>query len=268
MIHPLTYIHPEAKIGPNVKIEPFTVIHKNVEIGEGTWIASNVTIMEGARIGKNCRIFPGAVISAIPQDLKFAGEETTVEIGDNTTIRECVTVHRGTRDRWKTVIGHDCLIMAYCHIAHDCIVGNYCVLANNTTLGGHITIGDYARIGGMTAIHQFCNIGAHAFIAGGSLVGKDVPPYVKAARYPLSYVGVNSIGLKRRGYSLEKINHILDIYRILFVRGYNVSKALHIIETELPASDERDEIVTFVRESNRGIMKGYSRVRPTHDDIS
>jgi UDP-N-acetylglucosamine acyltransferase len=267
MIHPLTYIHPDAKLAPNVKIDPFTVIHKNVEIGEGTWIGSNVTIMEGARIGKNCRVFPSAVISAIPQDLKFAGEETIVEIGNNTTIRECVTIHRGTRDRWKTIVGDNCLIMAYSHIAHDCTVGNNCVLSNNTTLGGHITVGDYARLGGMTAVHQFCNIGAHSFIAGGSLVSKDVPPYVKAARYPLSYVGVNSIGLKRRGYSMEKINQILDIYRVLFVRNYNVSKALNIIETELPATDERDEIVSFIRESGRGIMKGYSRIR-TNDDIN
>lgn len=267
MIHPLTYIHPDAKLAPNVKIDPFTVIHKNVEIGEGTWIGSNVTIMEGARIGKNCRIFPGAVLSAIPQDLKFMGEDTTVVIGDNTTIREFVTIHRGTKDKWMTKIGNNCLIMAYCHIAHDCIVGNNCIFSNNTTLAGHITVGDHAVLGGMTAVHQFCMIGQHAFVTGGSLVRKDVPPYVKAAREPLAYVGVNSIGLKRRGYSVEKINHILDIYRILFVKGYSTSKALNIIETELPATDERDEIVSFIRESGRGIMKGYSRIR-TNDDIT
>lgn len=266
MIHPLTYIHPDARLAPNVKIDPFTVIHKNVEIGEGTWIGSNVTIMEGARIGKNCRIFPGAVLSAIPQDLKFAGEETTIEIGDNTTIREFVTIHRGTIDRGKTQIGKNCLIMAYCHIAHDCFVGDHCILSNNTTLAGHITVGDYAILAGLTAVHQFCKIGAHAFVTGGSLVRKDVPPYVKAAREPLSYAGVNSIGLKRRGYSIEKINHILDIYRILYVRGFSVSHALNIIETQLPATDERDEILIFVRESTRGIMKGYSgRI---NDDIT
>lgn len=266
MIHPLTYIHPDARLAPNVKIDPFTVIHKNVEIGEGTWIGSNVTIMEGARIGKNCRIFPGAVLSAIPQDLKFAGEETTIEIGDNTTIREFVTIHRGTIDRGKTLIGKNCLIMAYCHIAHDCFVGDHCILSNNTTLAGHITVGDYAILAGLTAVHQFCKIGAHAFVTGGSLVRKDVPPYVKAAREPLSYAGVNSIGLKRRGYSIEKINHILDIYRILYVRGFSVSHALNIIETQLPATDERDEILTFVRESTRGIMKGYSS--RINDDIT
>lgn len=267
MIHPLTYIHPDARLAKNVKIDPFTVIHNNVTIGGGTWIGSNVTIMEGATIGENCRIFPGAVISAIPQDLKFAGEETTVEIGHDTAIRECVTIHRGTRDRWKTVVGDHTLIMANSHIAHDCFVGNYCVLANNTILGGHINIGDYARIGGLTGVHQFCNIGKHAFIAAGSMVRKDVPPYVKASRDPIAYVGVNSIGLKRRGYSIEKINHILDIYRILFVRGYNVSKALSIIETEFPVTDERDEIISFIRDSVRGIMKGYTRTR-NHDDIT
>jgi UDP-N-acetylglucosamine acyltransferase len=266
MINPLAYIHPDAKLDPTVKIDPFTVIHKNVEIGEGTWIGSNVTIMEGARIGKNCRIFPGAVLSAVPQDLKFAGEKTEVIIGDNTTIREFVTIHRGTKDRWKTEIGNHCLIMAYSHIAHDCFVGDHCILSNNTTLAGHITIGEYAILAGLTAVHQFCKIGAHVYITGGSLVRKDVPPYVKAAREPLSYVGVNSVGLKRRGYSLEKINLILDIYRILFVRGYSVSHAMRIIETQLPATDERDEILTFIRESNRGIMKGYTS--RSNDDIT
>ena len=259
MIHPLTYIHPDAKIGPNVKIDPFTTIHRNVEIGEGTWIGSNVTIMEGARIGKNCRIFPSSVISAIPQDLKFKGEETLTVIGDNTTIRECVTINRGTSDRNRTSIGNNCLIMAYSHIAHDCVIGNSCIFSNNTTLAGHITIGDNVVLAGLTAVQQFVRIGSHAFVTGGSLVRKDVPPYVKAAREPLSYVGVNSVGLKRRGFNLDKINHILDIYRILLVRGYNVSKALSIIETEIPVSDERDEIITFVRETGRGIMKGYSR---------
>jgi UDP-N-acetylglucosamine acyltransferase len=259
MIHPLTYIHPDAKIGPNVKIDPFSTIHKNVEIGEGTWIGSNVTIMEGARIGKNCRIFPCSVISAIPQDLKFRGEDTLTLIGNNTTIRECVTINRGTTDKNKTSIGNNCLIMAYSHIAHDCEVGNYCIFSNNTTLAGHISVGDNVVLAGLTAVQQFVRIGSHAFVTGGSLVRKDVPPYVKAAREPLSYVGVNSVGLKRRGFNLEKINHILDIYRILFVRGYNTSKALSIIETEIPVSDERDEIITFIRETGRGIMKGYSR---------
>ncbi|PUZ22108.1 acyl-[acyl-carrier-protein]--UDP-N-acetylglucosamine O-acyltransferase [Chitinophaga costaii] len=266
MIHPLTYIHPDAKVAPNVKIDPFTVIHKNVEIGDGTWVGSNVTIMEGARIGKNCRIFPGAVISAIPQDLKFDGEESTVEIGDNTTIREFVTVNRGTKALGKTVIGKNCLIQAYCHIAHDCQVGDYCIFSNSTTLAGHITVGDYVVLAGLVAVHQFVKIGSHSFVSGGSLVRKDVPPYVKAAREPLSYVGVNSIGLKRRGFSIDKINHILDIYRVVFVKGYSVSKAVRIIEAEFPATDERDEILSFIRDSPRGIMKGYTS--RNNDDIS
>lgn len=266
MIHPLTYIHPEAKIGKNVTIEPFAVIHKDVEIGDGTWIASHVTIMDGARIGKSCRIFPGAVISAIPQDLKYKGESTKAIIGDNCTIRECVTINRGTSDKMMTRLGNNCLIMAYCHIAHDCIVGDNCIFSNDTTLAGHIVIGNDVVLAGLVAVQQFVNIGHHAFVTGGSLVRKDVPPYVKAAREPLSYVGVNSVGLKRRGYKTEIINHILDIYRILFVRGYNTAKAISIIEAEIPVSDERDEILTFIRESGRGIMRGFTR--KSNEDLS
>ena len=208
MIQPLAYVNPQAKLADNVVIEPFVTIHKNVEIGEGTWIGSNVTIMEGARIGKNCRIFPGAVISAIPQDLKFGGEVTTVEIGDNVTIRECVTINRGTNASGKTVVGNNCLIMAYVHIAHDCILGNDVILANAVQLAGHVEIGDSAIIGGLSAVHQFVKIGPHVMVSGGSLVRKDVPPYTKAAREPLSFEGVNSVGLRRRGYTSEKINEI------------------------------------------------------------
>ena len=255
MIHPHTYIHPNAKLATNVKIDPFSVIHPNVEIGEGTWIGSNVTVMEGARIGKNCRIFPGAVIAAIPQDLKFDNEATTVEVGDNTTIREFVTINRGSKDRWVTKVGNNCLIMAYSHIAHDCKVGNNCIMSNNTQMAGHVTVGDFAILGGMCAIHQFVQIGQHAFVSGGSLVSKDVPPYIKAGRTPLSYAGVNSIGLKRRGFSLDSINQILDIYRIIYNKSLNTTQALNFIEEELPATDERDEIVTFIRDSGRGIIK-------------
>lgn len=258
MIQPLAYIHPQAKIADNVVIEPFVTITKNVVIGEGTWIGPNVTIMDGARIGKNCRIFPGAVISAIPQDLKYDGEETTVEIGDNTTIRECVTINKGTKDKWKTVIGKNCLIQAYCHIAHDCIVGDNCIFSNSTTLAGHITIGDYVVLAGLVAIHQFCKVGSHAFITGGSLVRKDVPPYVKAAREPLSYVGINSVGLRRRGFTSDQINEIQDIYRTLFVKKYNITTALDIIEAEHQPTEIRDEILDFIRNSNRGIMKGFN----------
>ncbi len=257
MNQPLAYVHPAAKIANNVVIEPFVNIHKNVEIGEGTWIGSNVTIMEGARIGKNCKIFPGAVISAEPQDLKFEGEETTVEIGDNTTIREFVTINRGTKDRYKTVVGRNCLIMAYVHIAHDCIVGNNVIMANGVTLAGHILVGDYATIGGITAVQQFVHIGAHSYVAGGSLIRKDIPPYIKAAKEPISYMGVNSVGLRRRGFSNEKINEIQDIYRIIYLKGYNTSKAMEIIETEINTSFERDEILMFLQNSKKGIVKKH-----------
>ncbi|QAR29883.1 acyl-ACP--UDP-N-acetylglucosamine O-acyltransferase [Ornithobacterium rhinotracheale] len=258
MNQPLAYIHPDALIAENVVVEPFSTISKDVSIGEGTWIGPNVTIMQGARIGKNCKIFPGAVISAAPQDLKYKGEKTTVEIGDNTVIRECVTINKGTSDRMKTVVGNNCLIMAYSHIAHDCIVGNNCIFSNNTTLAGHVTVGEYVTMAGMTAVHQFCHIGKHAFVTGGSLVRKDVPPYVKAAREPLSYMGINSVGLRRRNFSSEKIREIQNIYRILYQKKYNITQALSIIEAEMEATPERDEILSFIRESQRGIMKGYN----------
>ncbi|CAI8334600.1 MAG: Acyl-[acyl-carrier-protein]--UDP-N-acetylglucosamine O-acyltransferase [Bacteroidota bacterium] len=257
MNQPLAYVHSDAKIAKNVVIEPFTTIHKNVIIGEGTWIGPNVTIMEGARIGKNCNIFPGAVISAVPQDLKFNGENTTAEIGDNTTIRECVTINRGTSSRGKTSIGRNCLIMAYSHVAHDCFVGDYCIFSNNSTLAGHITVGSHVILAGMTAVHQFCSIGDHAFVAGGSLVRKDIPPFVKAAREPLSYAGVNSVGLRRRGFESDKIKEIQSIYRILYQKNFNNSQATQIIEAEMEASTERDDILQFIRQSQRGIMKGY-----------
>ncbi|MEX0362855.1 MAG: acyl-ACP--UDP-N-acetylglucosamine O-acyltransferase [Allomuricauda sp.] len=257
MNQPLAYVHPGAKIAKNVVIEPFTTIHNNVTIGEGSWIGSNVTIMEGARIGKNCNIFPGAVISATPQDLKYQGEETTVHIGDNTTIRECATINKGTADRMKTVIGNNCLIMAYCHIAHDCFIGDNCIFSNNSTLAGHVTIGTNVVLAGMVAVHQFVSIGNHAFVTGGSLVRKDVPPYVKAAREPLSYVGINSIGLRRRGFTSDKIREIQNVYRILYQKNYNNTQAASIIEAEMEATPERDEILQFIRDSQRGIMKGY-----------
>jgi len=257
MIQPLAYIHPQAKIADSVVIDPFAVIHKDVEIGGGTWIGSNVTIMDGARIGKNCRIFPGAVISAIPQDLKFKGENTLATIGDNTTIRECVTINRGTKDHWQTEIGSNCLLMAYSHVAHDCVIGDYCVFSNNTTIAGHVTIGDHVVLAGMVAIHQFCNIGSHAFVTGGSLVRKDVPPYVKAAREPLSYAGINSVGLRRRGFDEDKINEIQDIYRTLFVKNSNVTKAMELIEANFKPTEVRDEILNFIQGSQRGIMKGF-----------
>jgi UDP-N-acetylglucosamine acyltransferase len=258
MIQPLAYVHPQAKVASNVIIDPFVTIEKNVEIGEGTWIGHHATIMEGARIGRNCKIFPGAVISAIPQDLKFDGEETTVEIGNNTTIREFVTVNRGTKASYKTVIGNNCLLMAYVHVAHDCVIGNNVILANAATLAGHIEIYDYAIVGGLAAIHQFVKIGAHSMISGGGMASKDIPPFTKAAREPLSYVGVNSIGLRRRGFTNEQINQIQEIYRIIYLKNYNVSQAINIIEADVPATPERDEILAFLASSTRGIMKGYT----------
>ncbi len=257
MIQPSAYIHPQARIANNVVIEHFAVVHKDVEIGEGTWIGSNVVIMDGARIGKNCRVFPGSVISGVPQDAKFTGEVTTAEVGDHTTIRECVTINRGTKDKWKTVVGSNCLVQAYSHIAHDCFVGNHCILSNSTTLAGHITIGNHVVLAGLVAISQFVKVGAHAFVTGGSLVRKDVPPYVKAAREPLSYAGINSVGLHRRGFSVAQISEIQEIYRVLFVRHNNVSKALKIIETEFNPTEIRDEIIDFFRNSDKGVMKGY-----------
>lgn len=239
-------------------IDPFTVIHNDVEIGDGTWIGSSVTIFQGARIGKNCKIFPGAVISAVPQDLKFGGEITTAEIGDNTTIREFVTINKGTKANGKTVVGSNNLLMAYVHVAHDCIIGNNCILANGATLAGHIVIDDFAIIGGLSAIHQFVHIGSHVMISGGSLIKKDVPPYIKAAREPLAYMGLNSVGLRRRGFSNEKIAEIQNIYRIVFQQGHNRSQALQVIENELSVSAERDSIISFMKGSTRGMLRGNS----------
>lgn len=256
MKQPLAYIHPGAKIDPSVVIDPFVTIDNNVEIGAGTKIGSNVTICEGVRIGKNCTIFPGAVIGAIPQDLKFKGEDTLVIIGDNTTIRECVTIHRGTASKGKTVVGDNCLIMAYCHVAHDCVVGNNVIMSNVTQLAGEVQVGDWAVIGGGTLVHQFTHIGCHVMIQGGSRVQKDIPPYITAAREPIQFCGVNSIGLRRRGFTNEQINGIQDCYRLIFQSGLNVSQAMERIQAELPSSQERDEIILFVRNSPRGILKG------------
>ena len=260
MNQPLAYVHPQADIADSVVIEPFAFISKDVVIGEGSWIGSNVNIMPGTRIGKNCKVFPGAVIGAIPQDLKFQGEKTQAVIGDGTTVRECVTVNRGTDYAKKTVIGKNCLLMAYSHVAHDCQIGNQVILANSVNLAGHVEIEDWAILEGMVAVQQFIRIGAHAFIAGGSLVRKDVPPFVKAAREPLAYAGVNSIGLRRRGFKSDSINDIQEIYRTLFVRGYNISKAIGIIEADFNPSADRDQILTFIKNSKGGVMKGFRQM--------
>lgn len=254
--YPNTNIHPEAKIGENVTIEPFTSISKDVVIGDGTWIGPNVTIFDGARIGKNCKIFPGSVISAIPQDLKFDNEYTTVEIGDNTVIRECVTIHRGTSDKMKTSVGKNCLIMGYVHIAHDCIVGNHCILANYVGLSGHNIIEDYVIMEGKVGTQQFIRIGAHSFIAGGTLVRKNVPPYVRAAREPISYAGINAVGLRRRGFSDDQIKNIEDIYRNLYVLNNTVGSGVKSIQEEIPDCPEKKQVLEFIELSDKGIMKG------------
>lgn len=257
MKQPLAYVHPDAKIASSVVIEPFVTIDKNVVIGEGTRIGSNVTILEGVRIGKNCVIFPGAIIGAVPQDLKFKGEDTLAIIGDNTTIRECVTINRGTASKGKTVVGDNCLIMAYCHVAHDCVVGNNVIMGNATQLAGEVEIDDFAILSGACLVHQFTRIGSHVMIQGGSRIGKDVPPFITAGRDPLTYAGINSIGLRRRGFTNEQIRDIQDVYRYVYQSGMNNTQAMEHIQAELPATKERDEILLFIRNSPRGIIRGY-----------
>lgn len=256
----LNNIHPGAEIGKNVQIEAFATIEDNVQIGEGCWIGPNAVIMSGTKIGSNCKIFPGAIVGAVPQDLKFSGEESILEIGNNVIIREYCTINRGTRANYKTLIKDNCLLMAYVHVAHDCIINEHCILANNVNLAGHIEIGKYVILGGLSAVHQFVKIGDHVMVGGGCKVMKDVPPYVKAARDPLSYVGVNSIGLRRRGFSNKQINHIQDIYRILFIKGYNTTQAVQLIEATISASSEREEILKFIHGGDRGIMKGFRQI--------
>ncbi len=255
MNNKLYYVHPDARIGNNVEIGNFTNIHDNVVIGDGCRIAGNVTIYPGARIGNNVTIFPGAVVAGIPQDLKFRGEETTAEIGDGTTLRECVTVNRGTSAKGKTIVGSNCLIMAYSHVAHDCRLGNGIVISNATQLGGEVQVDDNAVIGGGSMVHQFCHLGKGIMLQGGALVNKDIPPYVKAAREPISFVGLNSIGLNRRGYTKEQINTLQEVYRILYLSDLNVTNAVKMILETLPQSDLRDEVVDFVTHSERGIIR-------------
>lgn len=257
MKQPLAYIHPAAKIASSVVIDPFVTIDANVEIGEGTRILSGATILEGSRIGKNVTIFPNAVIGAIPQDLKFVGEETLAVIGDNTVLRECVTVNRGTAARGKTVVGSNCLIMAYSHVAHDCVVGDNVIISNSTQLAGDVVVDNFAVIGGGTLVHQFCHLGAHVMIQGGALINKDIPPFVKAAREPIAYTGVNSVGLRRRGFTSEQIREIQEVYRYIYMSNLNVSDAVERVEAELPATKERDEILQFIRNAKRGIIRGY-----------
>ena len=248
-------VDPSAKIGNNVEIGNFTTIHEDVEIGDNTIIGSNVTIFPGARIGKNVTIFPGAVVSGMPQDLKYRGEKTYAYVGDGTVIRECVTIHRGTASKGKTVVGKNCLIMAYSHVAHDCCLGNNIIISNAVQLAGEVVVDDYAIIGGGSLVHQFSRLGKHIMVQGGSLVNKDIPPYIKAARDPISYVGLNTIGLHRRGFTQEQINIIQEVYRLLYMSDLNVTNALNLIMETMPQSEIRDEIVEFVRSSERGVVR-------------
>lgn len=255
MISNLAYVHPEARIGKEVVIEPFAYVAGNVIIGDETWVGPGATIMDGARIGKKCRIFPSAVVSGIPQDLKFKGEETTVEIGDNTTIRECVTVNRGTAASGKTIIGDGCLLMAYSHIGHDCELKDNVIIGNSTALAGEVKVGEWAILSGGTLVHQFSHIGAHVIIGGGSKVRTDVPPFIKADRDPLSYLGLNSVGLTRRGFEKERIDLIHEIYRTIYQSKMNFSQALDQVEKTFDACDDRDYILEFIRKSDRGIIR-------------
>lgn len=253
----MAHVDSEAKIGEGVTIEPFAFVDKNVEIGDGTHIMSGANIRSGSRIGKNCRIFPGAVIGAIPQDLKFKGEDSLAIVGDNTTVRESATINRGTAAKGHTVVGSNCLLMAYSHVAHDCVVSDFVILGNATQLAGEVEVDHHAILSGGTLVHQFTRIGAHVMIQGGTRLGKDIPPYIIAGREPVCYAGVNLVGLKRHGYVNEKINEIQEIYRIIYQSGYNFSDAINKIEKDFEETTEMRFIVDFVKNSPRGIVRGY-----------
>jgi UDP-N-acetylglucosamine acyltransferase len=255
MISNLAFIHPEANIGKDVTVEPFAYIAGNVIIGEGTWVGPNSTILDGARIGKNCKIFPSAVVSGIPQDLKFRGEESTAELGDNTTVRECSTVNRGTAAVGRTIVGKNCLLMAYSHVGHDCLIKDNVIIGNSTALAGEVDIDDWAILSAGTMVHQFAHIGAHVMIGGGAKVRIDVPPFIKADRDPLSFMGLNSVGLTRRGFEKERIDEIHEIYRTIYQKGLNISQALESVDKEFKASADRDYILEFIRKSERGIIR-------------
>ncbi|MBR6283953.1 MAG: acyl-ACP--UDP-N-acetylglucosamine O-acyltransferase [Muribaculaceae bacterium] len=254
-LQPLACIHPDAKIGADVQIGPFVTIDANVEIGDGCIIDSNAVIRNGARIGKNCHIHASAVIAGIPQDLKFKGEESVAIIGDNCSIREFVTIHRGTASKGKTVVGNNCLIMAYSHVAHDCEIGDHVIMSNAVQVAGEVVVGDWAVLGGGSLVHQFTHIGQHVMLQGGSLVNKDIPPYIMAGRLPVSYEGVNGIGLHRRGFTEQQINSIQSIYRMLYFSNMNITRAVAKIAEEIAPSAERDAIINFVKSSSRGIVR-------------
>lgn len=253
-IHNASCVSPKAQIGESVSVGPFTVIEDDVVIGSGTTIGANVLVANGARIGKECRIHHGAVLSTPPQDLKFRGEVTTLEVGDHTIIREYVTLNRGTNERWKTTIGNHCFIMAYAHVAHDCSVGNHVILANAVNMGGHVVIEENAVVGGVVAIHQFSHIGRHSMIGGGFRVTKDVPPYVLAGQEPLAFNGLNVVGLRRRNFTPEAISALEQAYRFIYRSKLNVSQAIGKIQSELPQTDEIKNVIEFIQKSKRGII--------------
>lgn len=253
----MTNVHPGAKIGRNVVISPFVTIAEHVEIGDDCWIGPNVTIFDYIRIGRGCKIFPGAVLGAIPQDLKFQGEESWAEIGDNTVVREFATVHRGTAasGKYLTHVGHDCLLMAYTHVAHDCRVGNHCIISSMSAMAGEVDIDDWAIVGGGTVIHQYCHIGEHAMVGGGSAVLKDVPPFALTGHNPAMYGGINLVGLRRRGFSNEAISEISEIYKLIYNSGLNVSDACARIRETIAPGENRDKILSFIEKSGRGIIR-------------
>jgi UDP-N-acetylglucosamine acyltransferase len=256
-IDPRAIVSPKAELGDEVKVGPFSIIEDDVVIGNGTEIGTGIFIASGVRIGKNCKIFHGASLGTPPQDLKFKGEKTTLEIGDNTIIREFCTLNRGTTRRGKTIVGNNCFLMAYVHIAHDCVLGNNVIIANSVNLGGHVEIGDYVMIGGLVGIHQFVRIGQHSMIGGGWRVTKDVPPYVMAAREPLIFEGLNIIGLKRRNFPEEVIEKIEHAYKLIYKSDLNVTQALERIPLEVELIPEVQNIIDFIRSSQRGIIPGY-----------
>ena len=254
-ISPMAFIHPEAVIGENCEIGPFCYIDKNVVIGNDNRLMNSVTLLSGTRLGNHNVVFPGAVIGAIPQDLKFRGEETTAEIGDNNTIRENVTINRGTAAKNRTVVGNNNLLMEGMHIAHDVIMGNQCIIGNSTKIAGEVIVDDCAIISANVLIHQFCHIGSYVMVGGGTRTGQDIPPFVMAAREPVAYCGLNLVGLRRRGFSAELIENIHNTYRLLYQREKLREECLAQIRAEVPRSKEIEYILDFVTSSKRGIIK-------------
>jgi UDP-N-acetylglucosamine acyltransferase len=252
-IHPTAIVGPGAELGIGVAIGPYAIVEGGTVLGDRVRIGPHTHIAWGARLAEDVQVFTGAVVGSIPQDLKFGGEETTLEIGARTVIREFCDLNRGTKAHGRSEIGSDCLLMAYVHVAHDCIVGGHCILANLVQLGGHVELGEWVIIGGGTPVHQFCRIGAHAMIGGGFRVVQDVPPYMLAAGEPLRPHGLNSIGLRRRGFSAETLSTLKKAYRILYRSGLNTTQALERIREELPANPEVSHLLDFITASRRGL---------------